>query len=40
MDLVLRGVSFHIRTEQKVRIVGRTGARKTPHRTKLISSWG
>ena len=29
MDLVLRGVSFHIRPEQKVGIVGRTGAGKS-----------
>lgn len=29
MDLVLRGVSFHIRPQQKVGIVGRTGAGKS-----------
>ena len=29
MDLVLRGVSFSIRPEQKVGIVGRTGAGKS-----------
>ena len=29
MDLVLKGVTFHIKSEQKVGIVGRTGAGKS-----------